>query len=311
MAIALVTTVLSPALASGRSDDVALTAAQIAALVTIAGLFLGILGSLFLAYDFLGRPHGVLRTVLRVGIPTLVSALAVGTVGGIVSLVLFPGPLKVVVSETLFLAILGALIGTYNGLFINPADPRKRRSIFSLRDAAVGLLTTGVYAGLALWDLEWGLNDASNGGAPFDARFLVAPLVVVGVIAAGVWRVANQGRTGAGVMTEMSARRPIHPFSLRGYLLGFIGTFAVFFSWVLLVTLVLTVAYPDVTTQWGQAALVAVGVGVGGGLTGALSRSIFWWANALPEHVLGAIGLMLTFSGFVIQLAQPIASLLK
>src|SRR5690348_228974 len=46
--------------------------------INLAGLLLGILGSLFFTYDLLGRPGGFLRLLLRVGIPALIGTLTLG-----------------------------------------------------------------------------------------------------------------------------------------------------------------------------------------------------------------------------------------
>ena len=47
-----------------------------------------------------------------------------------------------------------------------------------------------------------------------------------------------------------------------------------------------------------------------GATVGGISRFVFWRAESLDGYQLGAIGVMLTLVGFLVQLVEPISGLL-
>src|SRR5215210_8058028 len=57
--------------------EAALLDPQVVKVIFLVGLLLGVLGSLFLAYDLLGSQEGPLRKFLRVALPGLLGALAI------------------------------------------------------------------------------------------------------------------------------------------------------------------------------------------------------------------------------------------
>jgi hypothetical protein len=273
--------------------------------INLAGLLLGILGSLFFTYDLLGRPGGFLRLLLRVGIPALIGALTLGAmtlllVAATSALSTEPLSTEATVATTLLLAAFGAALGTFNGLFVDAPDASgKRRRFFSLRDAGNGFVVILIYILLAF--LVYGLLFRLNLTSLFEVGALL-PLVggaAVGGLIAGVWRFINRSRA-------QSAPRP-HLFSGRGCLIGMglglaflaialVGLFA--FSGALTTEIVLGIV------------IFAIVAGLpGGGITGGISRYIFWWANELPPRGLEVIGILLILLAFVAQAIEPVLRL--
>src|SRR5690242_16380948 len=90
--------------------------------ITIVGLLLGVVGSLYLTYDLLGRAQVVLRWFLRLMTPTLIGSLILGVVGAIIYIQVYP-TLDPGFGALLY-ATVGGLVGLFNGLFVNPKVER-------------------------------------------------------------------------------------------------------------------------------------------------------------------------------------------
>jgi hypothetical protein len=263
---------------------------QVFAGVSLASAFCGVLGSLFFAYDLLGRPGGPLRLLLRLLIPMLLGGLLVGSLDAL--LFLFEGTLTLpsyqyVVLEVVF---LGALLGTYNGLFVDaPAEAYPQRFPFSPRDAFVGLLVAAGFLGLEL----------SVNGATTAVPLRIATGGVAGGILAGFWRVTHHQQVTA------PARPPL--VSWASILIGLLAGF------VLVLAVLLGIAVPGhgmTVRVVGSAAAFAVTVGFpAGGIAGALTPYVFWRVNALGEKGMQVLGLALILLAFCLQVVEPIAQL--
>lgn len=278
----------------------------------LAGLILGILGSLFFAYDLMGRPGGLLRRLLQIGVPGLIGFIVLGSIAWLIGfLVAQADPSFTSSSVALFgltFAALGASIGTFNGLFVDaPGAVVKRRFAYSLRDALTGFAALLFYVALvlALWGLAFQIP-LTEVTVPVN----VVPVLVmagVGGVIAGFWRAINRSR-------NPSASRP-RLFSGKGLLIG-MGT-GLILSFVALLALLESTALVestgavDATTIIGLL-IVALVTGLpGGGITGGFSRYIFWWANALPPRELEIIGVFFILLAFVAQAVQPFLGLFE
>src|SRR5690348_11614385 len=78
--------------------------------VSIIGLLLGVLGSLYLSYDLLGRAGGPLRWLIRILTPIFLSGLCFGALGAILFYANFDWGLQVALGAAVWIPI-GALIG--------------------------------------------------------------------------------------------------------------------------------------------------------------------------------------------------------
>ena len=136
--------------------EAALLDPHLVKVIFLGGLLLGVLGSLFLAYDLLGSQEGPLRKFLRIALPGLLGALAIGPLFLLGLLVvraaagaLAPGePVQLDTFQVLFVGpSIGAFLGIMTALFGAPASEATARPTFSFRDARGGFLLALVYVG--------------------------------------------------------------------------------------------------------------------------------------------------------------------
>src|SRR5205809_3780587 len=104
----------------------------------IASMLLAIIGTLFLAYDLLGRENGPLRWFTLVITCGLVSAVLLGTIFTIIFKILNNA---INLNFILQFLALGALMGFFTVILIELPPSKTRPSIFS---------RTGILIGLAL-----------------------------------------------------------------------------------------------------------------------------------------------------------------
>lgn len=179
---------------------------HVLAAVTIVGLLLGVLGSIYLTYDLLGRAQFALHWLVRVVTPSLIGCFIMSVVGTIVYLIVYPS-LDAGFGALLYGAI-GCLVGAFNGMFVNPnvAWP----PIFSFRHAIAGSIAAFccVYIGELPVTLAvhrpWIL--ALNGAVA---------VAVLGFIGGGIWTYANR------VPSSFAAKPSL--FSRRGALIGLLA----------------------------------------------------------------------------------------
>jgi hypothetical protein len=263
---------------------------RVFALVSIASALCGVLGSLFFAYDLLGRPGGPLYWILRLVVPALLGGILVGAL--FILLFLFERTLTLPDYQRAVrdVVILGTLLGMYYGLFVDPPDaPYKRRFPFSVRDALVGLVTATGFTGLFL------LVNRSTAEIPLR----IAAGGVAGRVLAGVWRAANHQRVAADARPRLVSRAGT-----------FIGLIAGYFL-VLAMELAITVPSHGVTLAvMSSVVVLAFVVGTpAGAVTGALTPYVFWRVNSLGSKGMQVLGLGFIFLAFFMQILEPLAQL--
>ena len=102
----------------------------------IASVMLAIIGTLFQAYDLLGRENGVLRWFTLVIICGLISALIIGTITTIVRRI-FNNTIDL--NSTLQFMSVGGLMGFYTVILIELPPSKSRPPIFSRKGSLLGL----------------------------------------------------------------------------------------------------------------------------------------------------------------------------
>ena len=102
----------------------------------IASVMLAIIGTLFLAYDLLGRENGVLPWFTLVIICGLISALIIGTITTIVRRI-FNNTIDL--NSTLQFMSVGGLMGFYTVILIELPPSKSRPPIFSRKGSLLGL----------------------------------------------------------------------------------------------------------------------------------------------------------------------------
>ncbi len=263
--------------------------------INLAGLVLGVLGSLFFTYDLLGRPGGPLRWFLRVVLPSgLGAAVALALVVPVAWWGFGAAPGKNAGTLAAF-AYAGSLLGAYNGLFVDAPGVVRSRRVVSPADGVVGGVL-GAGAGLLALQV---LPTWPHLALTTQTMLLFAVVAgLAGGMVASIWRSLNRDRHNSG-----AARPPL--FSRRGCVLGGVAAL-----------LLPAAVYSVLLVQGDTAAVlspytlptVAI-VAVAGGVIGGLSRSIFWWVNTLPQRSLEVIGVLLILLAFVIQAVEPVLTL--
>jgi hypothetical protein len=281
--------------------------------LTLLGLVGSVFGALFILYDLLGRPGGPLRWLLRIGIPTLMGGAIGAVIAAPVGILLLPQVAGgVIVFEV---ALIGALIGTLNGLFVGDPDlpEHQRRFTFSFVDFGLGAGVALVYL-TVMEVVEWRVFGVA-GISPVTDFATAAPDLLVIAFAGGVWRSVNRRRFGS---VEAPPLVSLHGAAI-GCAMGaaMIGA-AQLASSVATVLIVVTRTPPSaratstLVTQVLAALLVCLLVGaLAGALTGAVSRFVFWWATRLPERTMQVIGVELIIVSFLAQAITPLAGLLS
>src|SRR6266516_2548594 len=112
----------------------------------IASVLLAMIGTLFLAYDLLGRENGPLRWLTLVMICGLVSALVLATTDTILEK-LFNNPIDP--PHILQVLVLGGLMGFFTVILVELPASRTRPPIFSRRGSLTGL-AFGLIFGLVI-----------------------------------------------------------------------------------------------------------------------------------------------------------------
>lgn len=102
----------------------------------IASVLLAIIGTLFLAYDLLGRENGPLRWFTLVLICGLVSALTLGAIGTILRR-LFNNAFDL--NFTLQFMVLGGLMGFFTVILVELPVAKTRPPVFSRKGSLIGL----------------------------------------------------------------------------------------------------------------------------------------------------------------------------
>jgi hypothetical protein len=254
----------------------------------LAGLLLGVLGSLFFTYDLIGRPGGPLRWLLRVTLPLLLStAVVVLAVAILIQVEPSGAGSASLLALSLAAALFGALPGLFNGLFVGePTEGSRRRLAFSLRDGGAGFVVGFVCVGVADWI-----------GRPVQAELARAVAAgVIGAVLGAFWRGLNR------IQVQPGKRPPL--VSLVGLIIGLVSGGALLLIVVLAIFFGAHQSTTDFVGLWLVPALMFGGAA--GAVTGGVSRFTFWWANSLPPRGLEIIGILLILAAFVAQAITPV-----
>jgi hypothetical protein len=148
-------------------------------IINLVGIILGILGFLYITYEFFGRKP--LKWVIRVITPSLVGIVILAPSGIGVYLYFF-GFTGLVFRGALTYGLVGVLIGAFNGIFVDWPSSSQKPLIFSRRGYLAGFLLSffgWFVVSLSIW---------SNLIAAFVEAGIVA---VAGGFAGALWRFLN------------------------------------------------------------------------------------------------------------------------
>ena len=228
----------------------------------IASVMLAIIGTLFLAYDLLGRENGVLRWFTLVIICGLISALIIGTITTIVRRI-FNNTIDL--NSTLQFMSVGGLMGFYTVILIELAPSKSRPPIFSHKGSLLGL-AFGITFVFIIRVFSGELGAALSIGVPC-------------AIIASVWQritwepsqaISNPNPRGSWkfVDWEPPRQRP-RLFSRKRFLLGLGSGFLCWF-------IISLIASKDVTVALLESMPIALVFGVISGT--------WWFINWEPPH---------------------------
>src|SRR5262249_42529248 len=139
---------------------------------------------------------------------------------------------------------------------------------------------------------------------PIQVRLL---LLGAGVLSAVLWYVGSR--------RDSSEDNQPPAYSRAGARIGLIAGFVMVFFTVLAFFVVssdlLGRPLEDIRIYIFSALVYAILAGIGGALSGGVTRFIFWRVNRLPERRLEVIGLMLLLAAFAAQVVDPAVGLLS
>lgn len=251
--------------------------------ITILAATLTVIGSLYLAYDLLGRQHGPLRWV-----SLFVTSGLIGTI------ILEPIALPVIamgdVVGALQILLLGVVLGGFSGvLFAIPEDPRHPR-VFSVRSSMIG-------GGLGI--LFWGALLRVFVSSSFSLSLFLGIAVLLGLptgILLGGFHHFFRGNYHAGRPPIFSWRSSLKALALLLTLWGIIA--------------LLALGGPlQERAMYGETVVIAI-IALSSTIPSGFAPYVFWWLNHLPERVLGAVGFVLTLTGAILPVIQPISDIL-
>lgn len=265
--------------------------------IAVLASTLTVIGSLYLAYDLLGRQHGPLRW------------LAIFVTSGLIgAIILEPAALVFAtlennIPDAFRILLVGILLGAFSGiLFAIPENPRHPH-IFSGKASMIGGLLGIVFLAALLRVFYTPIAPVK----PFDPSItdqylqilLVATLfgVPLGVVLGGFHHFFR-GNYQPG--------RP-QLFSWRSSLKAF-GIILVFWGVIALLALAEPAAEKKAIYD-GTLAVLAVALS--GAIPSGFAPYMFWGLNHFPERTLGASGFVLTLIGAMLPAIQPIVDILS
>ncbi len=294
--------------------------------INFSGVFLGVLGFFYVTYEFFGRRQ--LKWFIRVITPGLIGALILFPAGVLeqayscaprLIYTYSCAPLELMLRGGAVYALVGGMIGIFNGIFIDWPHSPKKPPLFSWKGCLIGLVIA-----FFIWFVSalvfGGLGHASAIGFPAIAFIEGGILAPTGGVAGGFWRFINWEPSPSSEKAYSSEKPPL--FSWKGCLIGLISAFLFGFVSAFLVniipdTILVLRGDPragdygiDLAKSLKGALTAAAFIGPAGAITGGISRFIFWRANELDDGKLGGIGAILTLFGFLIQLLLPLVSIL-
>jgi hypothetical protein len=259
--------------------------------LSIISTTLTLIGSFYLAYDLLGRHHGLLRW-LTLAITCGVAAIIV--LEPILLLAIWfkgtPYVLQGIMTEGLLGATIGIIVGMPNRTV--------KQMLFSPKGCAIGSII-----GILFWilffiplvpgsSLEWVI--------PYLEFALVLGVVPGGLIGGFRGFFSYKAFDSKSIPSFFSWKN-----SLIGFILG-ICVWAILFYWFV-IRLERQNSVFEIILVIGVSALL----GSTSAIAAGIARFSFWWVNNLPERVLGTYGLVLALIGTVLPMIQPIYNLLK
>ena len=126
--------------------------------ITVASVLLAIVGTLYLAYDLLGRQHGPLKWLTLSITCGLVNALVLGFVGTLIYLLISHSFNFKVTLQTL---AIGGLMGVFTVILVDLPKSQAKPGIVSRKGSAIGLTLGLLFFFTALFagnDVHTGLN---------------------------------------------------------------------------------------------------------------------------------------------------------
>lgn len=245
----------------------------------IASVLLAIIGTLFLAYDLLGRENGPLRWFTLVIICGLISALIIGTIVTMVSRIFNN---KIDLNLTLQFMLVGGLMGFYTVILIELPLSKSRPPIFSRVGSLLGL-AFGITFAVVIRFFSGELATALSIGVPCA--------VITSVWQRITWEPSQDVSNGRGIwqffpweepsLSNPNPRgswkfvdwEPPHPkprlFSRNRFLLGLVSGFLCWF-------IISLIASKDITVALLESLPFALVCGVISGT--------WWFINWEPPH---------------------------
>ena len=227
----------------------------------IASLLLAIVGTLYLAYDLLGRQHGPLQWLTLVITCGLVSALILGFVATVLNL-LSHSPFSLAL--VLQILVIGGLMGVFTVVLVDFPKSQYKPPIVSLKRSASGLAL-----GLIFF---------------LTILLLNPPKAVQSALAMGVTCTALIGLWP--YLTWDPSTSPPHVFSSKGFVIG-----------LLLGVLIWSVLFFFITKDIVISVSISVPLALATGVLLSLWRFIHWEAAKPQLHVFSRKGFLV---GFVI-----------
>lgn len=275
--------------------------------LTFLGIVVTMLGFLYLSYELLGRPRGILNWLL-----ILFTHLAVGILILLVvappMLFLFEETLKAThipsnivdpIEQTGDIIIYTLMIGTLQGTLIAfPPLRTVKRTLW--RDCLIGFIFALIFFSIDEYLIfHTPINDVID----VIPDFLLFALMGVG--GAGFWRRYGQSSHYASEIT-LGKDEPRHPlFSFADFIRGLLFWYIV----VGLSTILWIVLYIRWYGLTGDILFYLVDLFIGAApasLTCGSSQYITWKVDHLGEKQLGVIGAILTMLGFLLNLIEPL-----
>ena len=266
----------------------------------IASVLLAIIGTLFLAYDMLGRENGPLRWFTLVITCGLVSAVLLGTIFTIIFKILNNA---INLNFILQFLLLGALMGFFTVILIELPPSKTRPAIFSRTGTLIGL-AIGLLFVLVVKILGGPLEAALAIGVPCAIIVSIWQRITWEPSQAisnprGVWQFvawekpspSNPNPRGSWKFVDWEPPHPKpHLFSSKRFLLGLVLGFLCWFSVSLIVSKDITVAL-----------LESVPFALVSGVIGSAWRFINWEPPHHKPHLFSRKGFWNGFvAGFVI-----------
>ena len=257
--------------------------------IAILATTLTVIGSMYLAYDLLGRQHGPLRWVSLFVTSGLVGAIMTEPVAlPIAAMGNVPAALKIL--------LVGIVLGSFSGiLFAIPEDPRHPKIFSGRASMAGGVLGIFFCAALIGIAVPPGMITTAT---DVELYLLVSTLFGVPIgIALGGFHHFFRGNYRPGRPPLFSWQSSLKAF---GIMLGIWGIIAL-----------LALGEPTQEKQLYAYTLIVAAVAFTSAIPAGFAPHVFWWLNHLPERVLGAVGFVLTLIGAMLPVIQPIFNVLS